>query len=605
VLVDRAGVVTLVAMALVIGAGRAQAALVVSALGVCVLVGATAGPSRARASGTSRASSALELGAALILAACPYVAEPRPQHGWTTATAALAALALGVGVAVAVLAVMAWERRRPAAPFGLRPLVLLSVIAASLFVATIRPADGRLTPKRATASVDVAHAGATNVVLVVLDTVRADHTSLYGYGVDTTPALTELYREGGVLYRNAYAPGDLTLTVHASLLTGLWPSVSGVHFDGAGRVSRLRADRPTLAERLHDAGRNTVGIVANPVLDGGFGFSRGFDVYDARTAFAVIVKPYFPDWRRAVPYLSMLRVPIPRPFRSATTITDEAVKSIDDLQEAGAPFFLFLNYMDAHAPYPGEILASHGGPRKPWRYWNTGYNRLLDDVVSGRRTLDGADRATLINGYDAGISYIDAQLRRLFDRIYRSDLGSRTLVVVTSDHGEMFGERGVVGHAAGTFGELIKVPLLVRFPHGRRAEVTTPVSLVDIFPTILRAVDLAPDPACDGRSLQDAAESVVLSESFESRLAALNPRFKGYELAAMVDGNLVRSGRREPHDPLLSGRGSSASSALFPGARNEVLQAVQEILASRLAPSRSVVDPEALEQLRALGYLGR
>jgi arylsulfatase A-like enzyme len=192
-----------------------------------------------------------------------------------------------------------------------------------------------------------------NVIVVTLDTVRADHLSVYGYSHDTTPNLRAWWRQGATRFTRAYATSDMTLASHASIFTGLLPSEHGAHRHGARPDTGLRPSADTLALRLHHAGFVTAGIAANAAyLSPRFGFSVGFDYYDARRPRRLTAPSpsYFFGGTLLYWLLAYAGPDFQFSYRSATQITDQTLRLVPTLKATGRPFFLFLNMMDAHTP---------------------------------------------------------------------------------------------------------------------------------------------------------------------------------------------------------------------------------------------------------------
>jgi arylsulfatase A-like enzyme len=319
--------------------------------------------------------------------------------------------------------------------------------------------------------------GRPDVVLIVLDTVRADHLTPYGYARETTPQLAAFARDA-VVYRNAIAPDTWTASSHASLFTGLMPSTHGVRYVGAEHsesgVHALAADVPVLAERLREAGWKTAAFVGNDgFLDPVFGLARGFERYQRKDM---------------LPAANLVSTVVPWLKR-----------------REGRPVFLFLNVMDAHEPYaapppydrmfPGR---GDGLPAKP---------------VPGQ-TPDAATTAHWISQYDGELRYVDDRLAELFAALRETGRYDGALVVVTADHGELFGEHGRWGHGGAPVRELVHVPLIVKYPgNARRGVEARPVSLADVPATILSVLGLPPlaaeQPTLDDRRTPAVAEHLL------------------------------------------------------------------------------------------------
>lgn len=300
-----------------------------------------------------------------------------------------------------------------------------------------------------------------NVLLVTLDTTRADRLGLYGYSRDTSPNLDRLAEES-VVYTRAVATSSWTLPSHASIFTGLLPSGHGAHHDPDGslvlregiedrgfppiRVSSIAPSEQTLAQRLKAAGYATGGIAAGPWLKRVFGLAAGFDRY----------------YEEGV---TVDGVP-------ATQVTNAAIRFLEGFGDG--PFFLFANYFDPHSPR-----------LSPAEHWTAlGLEKDCPDEVSDERCW--------IAGYDAEVHYMDQELGRLFDWLRQRGLWDSLLVVVTADHGELLGEFGRTGHGRTLTEAELHVPLLVKPPGGQRParRVNDRVSIAGIFASILERTSL-------------------------------------------------------------------------------------------------------------------
>jgi arylsulfatase A-like enzyme len=407
-----------------------------------------------------------------------------------------------------------------------------------LFVATgLIPA---ISEARALAGGPRPPAGAPNVLLVVLDTVRADHMSLHGYPRPTTPRLAERARRG-VRFDEARATTPYTLGTHASLFTGRWMSETSARVD-----TPLDGAHPTLAEHLRDRGYATAGFTGNIFYGSArYGLDRGFlhyhdipgnitrratprEVLRSCSLGETIVTWLERKWR--------ILAPMQRRRLDAAELNREALAWLDHTRAAGRPFFLFLNYFDAHSPYtlPGDAPQPFAR-RAP---------HLLEDRL---KRLDGDDatpaeraevHALAADCYDDGIAWIDRKLDELLAALDRRGVLNNTLVIVTSDHGEMLGEHGLFGHGQTLHRPVVHVPLIVLGGRGMDvpagAVVPRPVSVRDVPATVL---DLIGDPRpgrFPGRSLArfwspdaagpPAADDVVFSEVQHMPWASRTPR---------------------------------------------------------------------------------
>jgi arylsulfatase A-like enzyme len=300
----------------------------------------------------------------------------------------------------------------------------------------------------------VAAPGTPNLVLVVLDTVRADRMSAYGYERETTPGLARFAREHATRYTNVHSTTSWTLPSHASLFTGLRSAEHGADHPRGGSpddavqlamrpANALPAEVVTLAERLRADGFRTGAILANcAYLNRRFGLDQGYEHYDDRTA--TYVQRY-----AALAQMTGRHAGVGHDVsRDAEEITDTALAWLDRL-EGDAPFFLTVNYMDAHEPY------LPGGP--------------ADDAFSDVQPVDPAEPLHSLWPllYDRALVRLDVGVTRLLDTLEARGHFEDTVVVVTSDHGQALGEHDYYGHAWTLYEEVTRVPLLVK-PLGER-----------------------------------------------------------------------------------------------------------------------------------------
>jgi arylsulfatase A-like enzyme len=387
---------------------------------------------------------------------------------------AVLALAAGLSVATARLA-----NERPVA-FDRALRVALPAMLVAVAVSSLASSGWRLLrERRMVAALTAASPDLPNVLLIILDTVRAFNLSTWGYERETTPNLTRIAKTG-VQFSRAYATAPWTLPSHASMFTGRFPRQLNVDFKTA-----LDDRWPTLAEAMRERGYLTAGFVGNV----GYclaesGLARGFAHYED-----VVVSWGLVAQNSAITRLLMARSRLGRFVRLRE---DPINKNADRVNadflrwhgaQAGRPFFAFLNYYDAHRPYlaPAEFASRFVAQRRD-------VDRVLR--VSKSKLPPDAGRA-LVNAYDGSLTYLDDRIGRLFDELERRGALRNTIVVITSDHGEQFGEHALFYHANSLYTQLLHVPLLVlgpdHVPDGVR--VDTPVSLADLSATVLDLVD--------------------------------------------------------------------------------------------------------------------
>jgi arylsulfatase A-like enzyme len=439
-----------------------------------------------------------------------------------------------------------------------------------------------------------------NVVIVCIDTLRADHLSAYGYRRQTTPSLDALARRGE-LFEHASSTAPWTVPSVGSLLTSLYPGQHGAAVAGEVRQldeqtpAQLRPEIETLGDILHAAGFRTALLSGNPYLWGRF--QRGFD-----TAVA--------------------------DHQTAGELTDRAIAWLR--RQPRKPFFLYLQYMDLHQPIaPPPAYASHfpvslGGERGA-EHADWSFDRQSDLADPEFRRF----RAHKIALYDGALLYVDSEIGRLLDALERLGRRDDTLVVVAADHGEEFWDhaeaerqmggdpRGVwgIGHGHTLYQELLHVPLVVAGPgwdDGRR--VPCGVSLLDVAPTVLAALGLPPRPAMRGASL-----ARYLPDEGDSAGACAPAAVAAESTAYGPDArSLVWSGwkliERDGTGPALYDLGADPGERHdLAGCRPRTLAALSGLLDHELAPRGSgpgemvpplAPDAETSRQLRSLGYLG-
>jgi arylsulfatase A-like enzyme len=367
----------------------------------------------------------------------------------------------------------------------------------------------RTLERRSLAALGPAPAGAPNVLLVILDTVRASSLSVYGHERPTTPFLETLAREA-LRFERAISPAPWTLPSHASMFTG-----RSTHELSADWRRTLDAEYPTLAEYLRENGYATAGFVANLGYCGWeSGLGRGFIRYEDNPV----------SFRQAITESSLLNTVVDHRWFKTLVGRDENFmrKSGDEVNRAfldwlrgqpeNRPFMAFLNYYDAHDPYqPPEPFRSRlatgasRGRMSPLHRWNDDpFNPLpADSIIRQER-----------EAYEGAIAYLDQKLAELVGELEHLGRLDETIVIITSDHGEEFGEHGVYDHGNSLYIEGIHVPLLIRYPprvDGGRVRVE-PVSLTRLPATVLDLVGFESAGPFPGGSLMESESEAVRSD---------------------------------------------------------------------------------------------
>ena len=471
-----------------------------------------------------------------------------------------------------------------------RASLLRSLSAACALLALA--ACGRSGARPAAPPVQVARCPDCNLVLISIDTLRADHLGCYGYERDTSPHIDAFARESA-LFERAYSASYHTAESHMSVFTSTYPSVHRVrNVSGNSKARSLSPEIETVTEVLHAAGYHTVGLHGGGNVSPQYGFNRGFDLYKRVTSVDPVV-----EWVRT--------------------------------KAAAHKFFLFFHTYRVHDPYT---------PPPP-------YNQLYDPGYKGDIIGDADELASLVQGdtfadvrkvfwgrvnrhspadirhlealYDGGINRVDEEIGRLLAAL--QEVAPHTVIALMSDHGEEFLEHGRFIHDQ-LYNELLHVPLIVHNPDQPRGgqRLTERASLVDLAPTLLDLLALPPLPQAQGTSLAqrlnggDDAPRDILSE----KMVGPTPASPGRNVSLIVgDRKLILESAgsrvelydlstdpRERHN-LADDRGATAD--LLREVR--ALKSHNALLAGRLNPAGSEaeapLDEEEVKQLRALGYV--
>jgi arylsulfatase A-like enzyme len=360
-----------------------------------------------------------------------------------------------------------------------------------------------------------------NIVLIIADALRSDHLSTYGYSRTTTANVTSWIASQGVAFQQATSAATWTFPANASIMTGRSPA----RFSATWDVLGIPASVTTLAEYLHDAGYYNAAFVSAPFVRGRYGFSRGFDLYD----------------ETAVPSSTSAQ------GIAAQVNTRAATWLGDNWSSITAPVFLFLYYFDPHTWY---------NPLAPYDTWYdptytglfTGdYYKDGKEVQTGQVPLpNSADVHHLQALYDGEIAYWDYYLGQMLTLLNDLNLLNNSLVILTADHGDMFGEHGKWTHGNCLYEEVLRVPLLMRYPGvvSPGAIVTQPVQSMDLMPTILDWLEITPPSDLQAVSIRALAEGQTASarDVFSEIEGVTDPQHWAYWQAPHVPLRSVRHG---------------------------------------------------------------
>jgi arylsulfatase A-like enzyme len=414
-------------------------------------------------------------------------------------------------VAVALDRLLGFVLRRRGVRLGVELAaagVALAVVASPLSTA---PVDNRVVTAVPPPQ------GTPDVFLISLDTTRADRLSLYGYARPTSPEL-DAFAADALTFTEARSTAGWTLPGHASMLTGMYPSRHGAHLaggwlpgqsiDGRRNVAfPLAADKTTLAEALRDRGYTTGAFVANfSYLYRDFGLAQGFQRYDDAPGLLLRVRPPVVRFAQRTfdPGFCL------KPFRTAAEINRHALAWLDQAP-AGRPVFAFLNYMEPHQPW----LAPP--PHDRW-VWNLPQARSLAtrDLYTHEVKAFSPEEIEFIRAnYDGQVAAMDAALGQLIAGLKARGRYENALIIVTSDHGELLGEHGFVGHMGRMLYEpLLHVPMVVKYPGAEhaRGRVDTRVQILDVTPTVLAEAGAPIPPAVQGQHLRRVSRASLAEE---------------------------------------------------------------------------------------------
>lgn len=466
------------------------------------------------------------------------------------------------------------DRRRTTPPGRPAALLLAALIGAALAVGCAKPGVRAAGPP-------------PNLVVVSFDSLRADHLGTYGYWRDTSPNL-DRFAASGVVFERAFSTTTWTLPSHASLLSSLYPEEHG-----ARDKDRALGDNVVLLpERLAEAGYRSAGVVSVGLLHRTFGFDQGWDVYDDETA----VQDGGED---------------PERRRTSEIAGRRAAELLDELPDG--PFFLFLHDYDVHFDYqpPEEFDVFETEPAPGFDPSNFAFN---ETIFHG---MPKANLDRLIALYDGEIRWVDHNFQRLLDELDRRGLSDDTAVVVVGDHGDEFFEHGQKGHRENLFNTTLHVPMIVRFPGGRWAgqRVSTPVSLVDVAPTLANLAGVGPDPSWSGIDLATLLEGAVPSRWIYADLdlrgrpavkSAIRGRVKGigrFRYGKAVGGQSHLFDLDEDYPEL------DNLAAAEPLRLRAILDRIESVVHAAWEKQKSLgsghveLDAERRRELAALGYL--
>ena len=456
-----------------------------------------------------------------------------------------------------------------------------------------------------------------NIILIIWDAVRRDHLSIYGYETNTTPYLME-NRSQLMIYNKAVSVASWSLPSHTSMFTGLYPREHGALKVPGQKNSQpgydmVRKELDTLPEILKKHGYACAGISANSAWAGkrtrlDQGFDYFYDGPNSRSHITIhfpLLNYLLTSFQSLLP--SRVYFPYLVSFLTAEEINDRALKWIDALPP-GQPFFIFFNCLEAHGPwYPPPHIARLFPDLRPELAFQK--MEMRDQLILKHQPLDEIQSRQLLAEYDAGIIYMDEQLRKLEDALRRRGLYERTMVIVTADHGEYLGEHGFIGHCIGLYSQVLDIPLLIKYPGSEPAGVNNEM-IEDraFFNLILQNAGL--DAPTESYSWDAVAESYPTPFSNEDPLLQVRPLnlvqravyFGDFKYLASSDGSEeLYDLRADPSETINLISRNPAKAEQGRTLLKEFLAKVPE--APRNIGQQGIpLTPEQARALRALGY---
>ncbi len=397
-----------------------------------------------------------------------------------------------------------------------------------------------------------------NVLLVTIDTLRADHVGSYGYPAAQTPALDALAARG-LRFEQATTVAPLTLPAHSSLMTGTFPAYHAVRDNGG---YYLGDDQVTLAKLLRGRGYRTGGFISAFVLDGRWGIGQGFD-------------RYFDDFDLSQYRLDVGLDAVQRP---ASEVVSKAIEWLD--QDVSSPFLAWVHIYEPHAPYdPPEAFRARFPP-------------------------------TMIGAYDAEVATADAQIARLIDHLRAAGRLDRTIIVALGDHGESLGEHDEEQHGFFVYDSTIRIPLIIAGASLEPRVVRDQVRIVDVMPTVLDLVHVEVPKVVQGQSLLPLTRGARLDLVAVSETWYPRHHYGWSELTSIRDGryHFIAAPRRELYDTQTDPHETHNLAETNLARADAQERALQDFVARTSAAARPEagprpIDPDVEARLRALGYV--
>lgn len=448
----------------------------------------------------------------------------------------------------------------------------------------------------------------SHVILIVLDTVRANRLSIYG-----NPGASknlEVFSRDALVFENCFAPSPWTTPSHASLFTGLYPTEHGSHgiLDskkkdtfGLPMTYPLSEECVTLAEIFRDNGYRTCAVVSNSVLLSPYlKLDQGFQISDNSISIGRVYNQYsFRPILHLFCYLTNVYPKYTLFYKTADEITSQSTHLLEKLP---SPIFLFINYLDAHGPYsPPRPFSGYflNTPFPHFQRLKQYFLRLVNSV--NEKTRD----AYQLSQYDGEIAYLDNELGRFFSQLKRMGIYDSSLIIITSDHGELFGEHGLYWHRTHMYEEVVRIPLLIKFPFSKRiGREKRMITLADLYPTILSICELPIPTTISGKAFGDTFSPIV-AELYEFETGEHRVLYEGKYKYMRYDHKKGPELYDLQKDPLekedLAEKLPEVSLAM-----EEKLKHWKKAHGPKHSPpteKERIISKELVEELKALGYI--
>jgi arylsulfatase A-like enzyme len=471
-----------------------------------------------------------------------------------------------------------------------------------------------------------------NVVMIIMDTTRADHISCYGYHKKTTPQIDKL-ASASTIYKHAYSTSSWTLPSIASIFTGLYPGTHEANrsADGAFKL----ADRYlTLAEILSGSGYNTAGYVTCHLLSNSIGLQQGFQTFETvyydysffLTQFSL--GAFLNTFLRMDDYLIFKGY---ENLGTASQVNRRAIPWLKNNAEAG-PFFLMLHYFDPHNPYSAfysedyktkeyETIIKEYSGNDP--NYTVGEFALTGKSLLGQHKMPPNLQNYLVDNYDREIQFLDEKIGEIFETLKQAGSYEDTIIIITADHGESFGEHDMSLHGMFLYNDNLHVPLIIKYPEGDLKApapqvVNYPVSLTGIVPTVLSYLNLPLPESLQGSPLDDAKNQILISQLFPGRgwkKASKKQQKKlewfSYDMMSFIDGEyklIKRFGSEDllfnlKHDPLETENIINKNKTDTQRLNSLLKEHITALGLRQKDQKREALQLKTIEALRSLGYM--